>query len=844
MSYNGLTNQGLEYLTRCQVESKPVVFSKVKIGNGNIPMGSTGETTTDLYSFKKEIEILNKEQVENSIKMEILINNFDVLEEFYVKEIGVYVMDNDIEKLYWYINKDRPSPLPDKNTPAKHKYILHLETSQMESIILNYTGADLLVDKEFVEEKLNEVKDRTKALQFSDIESMKQKNLKVGDIVEVLGYYTAGDGAGHKRIIANEDDGSGVQLSNKLWANIVHNGEVNIKWLGAKGDGINDDTNAFNTQFNLFVPAGTFLINNTIKMQSGNSLRGENMYDSIIKIESDVDGIWVNTDCTLKNLGFNSDLETYNSDVIKIGDETFTKKAKLSTMCGVKVSNISSNFEMKSGTGILFHILFSLFKENGERQVMDGYWGLDINHIRYNGHFNRAFKVESKIHQQNQKTGWLTYSSVEEVKGYGAITAIEYLANYSVGTLDENQYTPSGTLSFKNCNFESCDKTEYGIIINGILSSLDNVVCGDYQYAKSGYSTYKVYFYKKLREHGEIICYSKFISYSSITDRFIQIENYNNSYEHFFRRYINLKVLPNIYLSDKIEKDIIFSINNLQIKNKKLIWLFSYSKKSFLASNHKSDELINFTCSLKVRTYNISEVENNTIGLCSFNYFYNQTESKMRAYLKNCGFIKHVDFVYTESEEEVKIGVVFSPKNNSLPIRNFFKLESKTLELITLQPKEVDITDDEYEQLKKVEVLFDGVIFNDTITQPENIPFITGGNLIISPVNHTISTVYNGQVYTLTLNNQVQSLNTPYHVEKMKAEGVYNDFIAYMDEKTLYDKEQRNLEKQKQLAYQEALKENPNLSYEEFMSVQPMTLNLVEEPQPSEALKKFMKKYL
>ena len=157
MSYNGLTNQGLEYLTRCQVESKPVVFSKVKIGNGSIPMGSTGETTTDLYSFKKEIEILSKTQVENSIKMEILINNFDVLEEFYVKEIGVYVMDNDVEKLYWYINKDRPSPLPDKNTPAKHRYILHLETSQMESIILNYTGADLLIDKKYFDSQINKI---------------------------------------------------------------------------------------------------------------------------------------------------------------------------------------------------------------------------------------------------------------------------------------------------------------------------------------------------------------------------------------------------------------------------------------------------------------------------------------------------------------------------------------------------------------------------------------------------------------------------------------------------------------------------------------------------------------
>ena len=94
--------------------------------------------------------------------------------------------------------------------------------------------------------------------------------------------------------------------------------------------------------------------------------------------------------------------------------------------------------------------------------------------------------------------------------------------------------------------------------------------------------------------------------------------------------------------------------------------------------------------------------------------------------------------------------------------------------------------------------------------------------------------------------NQVSTLNTPYYADKMKEEGVYNDFKIYMDKKIPYDKQQQKQEEQNQLAYQEAFKENPNLTYEEFLSMQPMTLNLIasEEPQPSEALKKFMEKYL
>lgn len=67
---------------------------------------------------------------------------------------------------------------------------------------------------------------------------------KLGEVVEVLGYYSIGDGGGHPRKISDNDDGSGIQLANGLWANIVHNGEVNVSWFGAKGDGVTDDTDA------------------------------------------------------------------------------------------------------------------------------------------------------------------------------------------------------------------------------------------------------------------------------------------------------------------------------------------------------------------------------------------------------------------------------------------------------------------------------------------------------------------------------------------------------------------------------------------------------------------------
>lgn len=72
-------------------------------------------------------------------------------------------------------------------------------------------------------------------------EMQKDSKLKAGKVVEVLGYYQAGDGANHKRLIASEDDGSGIQLSNGLWANIVHNGDICYTIFGAKLDGTTND---------------------------------------------------------------------------------------------------------------------------------------------------------------------------------------------------------------------------------------------------------------------------------------------------------------------------------------------------------------------------------------------------------------------------------------------------------------------------------------------------------------------------------------------------------------------------------------------------------------------------
>lgn len=70
-------------------------------------------------------------------------------------------------------------------------------------------------------------------------------NLTTGKMFYLKGYYYAGDGAGHFRIVSDTSNLLSIPLFNGKFANILSTTTINPTHCGAKGDGINDDTNVF-----------------------------------------------------------------------------------------------------------------------------------------------------------------------------------------------------------------------------------------------------------------------------------------------------------------------------------------------------------------------------------------------------------------------------------------------------------------------------------------------------------------------------------------------------------------------------------------------------------------------
>lgn len=169
-------------------------------------------------------------------------------------------------------------------------------------------------------------KDSLLTEQFTNVETMKSsKKLKPGMVVETLGYYEVNDGGSAKYIIRDkqeddvEDNGSIHFIGNSLVAEMIIDNEINVKQFGAKGDGVQDETqiikNAIALNKDIFVPTGTYLVNTPIEITTNVSMFGEGKItnwgvkpSSILKSgENNTEGVFEckwNSSINLKKIAF------------------------------------------------------------------------------------------------------------------------------------------------------------------------------------------------------------------------------------------------------------------------------------------------------------------------------------------------------------------------------------------------------------------------------------------------------------------------------------------------------------------------------------------------------------
>lgn len=156
--FDGITKRGSEYLAKCQATGEGIKLVKVKIGDGKISDDEDPSTFTNIKAIKQEVEILEKKQIENNLKLTVLFSNEDIETGYFPREIGIYALDGEEEILYWYINEgDEATWMPPASkTPIKFRYYVNIMATNNETTIVNWTGKELWVDKEYLDKELAE----------------------------------------------------------------------------------------------------------------------------------------------------------------------------------------------------------------------------------------------------------------------------------------------------------------------------------------------------------------------------------------------------------------------------------------------------------------------------------------------------------------------------------------------------------------------------------------------------------------------------------------------------------------------------------------------------------------
>lgn len=136
-----------------------------------------------------------------------------------------------------------------------------------------------------LEETLNK-----KSFYYNTVSEMVQdKDLSNGDMCWTLGYNYMNDGGSalYKIVSSNENIEAYEKLSNNNYAELIFDEYINIKQLGAYGDGIHDDTDIFKKAMelnkNIYIPNGTYIITSSVTIPFNIKITGEHKMKTIIK---------------------------------------------------------------------------------------------------------------------------------------------------------------------------------------------------------------------------------------------------------------------------------------------------------------------------------------------------------------------------------------------------------------------------------------------------------------------------------------------------------------------------------------------------------------------------------
>lgn len=162
-------------------------------------------------------------------------------------------------------------------------------------------------------------------IKVTNIAELKNRKGNTDTTVEVLGYYTSGDQGGgtfywNNTSTATDNGGTIISVTGITTGRWMrnYNNEISVKWFGAKGDGITDDTSAFISFLTIvsgksgFIPNPSigYLISSSLTIAQNTRIFGENKFTTRLFPNSNFTFINLKNGAVLENLFIDGNQQT------------------------------------------------------------------------------------------------------------------------------------------------------------------------------------------------------------------------------------------------------------------------------------------------------------------------------------------------------------------------------------------------------------------------------------------------------------------------------------------------------------------------------------------------------
>lgn len=248
-----------------------------------------------ITSYNEFVDSINKhiEEFENGINKSIEVFEIELRQEFQdfidIIDLKLQDIDSDLQDAVSYMKTNVSESVAAIINGMKNN-------GELDDVILGTFNN--------IDGRVSNLEDKS-AIHTNNINSMKLLELKNGDVVKTLGFYTPNDGGGAVYLIREktyndiEDNGSIHFINESLVAEILINGEINVNQFGAYGDGMNDDTlsiqNAIDYASNSYYQPIVKLLNkvysiSNIELKTKTKLIGCGVEDTKLLIEDGATG--------------------------------------------------------------------------------------------------------------------------------------------------------------------------------------------------------------------------------------------------------------------------------------------------------------------------------------------------------------------------------------------------------------------------------------------------------------------------------------------------------------------------------------------------------------------------